>query len=693
VLETPEPLLDPGPAGQGLSRVAAVVVTYRRPRLATQVVRNLLESEGLPANQVFVVVNGEGGLSDPVLEAQVRVVHLSENLGPAAGFREGMLAALRSGPFDWCYLCEDDVGLFSLPSPRLGYLLEGLATYESEPVHPPVGAVVAYGRDLHRRSGHTTVHHPGAQDGFEAVDAACWGATLVHRRVLEGGVLPDDSYFFGYEDFDFYYRLRQAGYGLLLDCRAASSVESQVTLAGREAAFTGQRPVDADEPWRAFYVSRNYFLLAHRHGSPSWVAAHLLYSVRRLQLAPSGAERRAIVAGLLAGASRAKGKDSRFTRQVGELRPNNRPSNGSLPVPAGGRRVLHVLPVDIARGGQVIARDLRDLLNKGRDRHEILTIFGCEPVLLSAEHRLDVPMGWRRSAGFDPLAYRQLRSALRRLDPDVVVAHGGEPLKYLALVERTAPLIYFAFGILTDKARSGLRRSLYATLARRADMVVAISNEVRDEAREVLGIHPGRLALIPNSRDPGTYRPAPPGSRPAGPVRLLFVGHLTATKRPELFIRAVAELRRRGHRVHGYMVGDGPLEAQVRQLVPEAGVEVLGRRTDVPELLRQADIFVFTSVPESEGMPGVLIESGMSGLPTVATDCPGASTVVLEGRTGHVVGVHDFEALIGATERLVADPELRTSMGRAARERCVRDFSLESVARQWKTLLSGLAGL
>jgi len=672
--------------------VAAVVVTHRRPRLATQVVRSLLENEGLPANQVFVVVNGEGGLSDPVLESRVTIIHLRENPGPAGGFREGMLAAFSTGRFDWCYLCEDDVGLFSLPRPRLGYLLEGLAIQEPGAGHPPVGAVVAYGRDLHRRSGHTTVHHPGKPEGFEPVDAACWGATLVHRRVLEGGVVPDDSYFFGYEDFDFYYRLRRAGYALLLDCRAASAVEGQMTLAGREAAFAGQRPVDADEPWRAFYVARNYFLLARRHGSPGWVAAHLLYSVRRLQLAPSRAERRAIMAGLWAGALGAKGQDPRFTRQVGELQADHRAGNGSRPSAASGRLILHVLPVDIARGGQVNARDLRDLLNHGRDRHEILTFFQCKPVLLSAEHRLEVPMGWRRSAGFDPLAYRRLRSALRRIGPDVVVAHGGEPLKYLALMGRTAPLIYVAFGILTDKARSSPRRSLYRTLARRADMVVAISNEVFEEAREVLGVPPGRLALIPNSRDPRTYRPGPARSRPADPVNLLFVGHLTATKRPELFIRVVAELRRRGRRVRGYMVGDGPLEGQVRQLAPEAGVEVLGRRTDVPELLRQADIFVFTSVPEGEGMPGVLIESGMSGLPTVATDCPGASTVVLEGRTGHVVGVHDFEALVGAVERLVTDPELRTDMGRAARERCVREFSLESVASQWERLLSGLPG-
>jgi GT2 family glycosyltransferase len=68
-----------------------VVVTHRRPRLAGQVVRGLLDIEQLGAQQVVVVVNGEGGLDDPALEARVRMVRLADNLGPAGGFRAGLV--------------------------------------------------------------------------------------------------------------------------------------------------------------------------------------------------------------------------------------------------------------------------------------------------------------------------------------------------------------------------------------------------------------------------------------------------------------------------------------------------------------------------------------------------------------------------------------------------------------------------
>jgi GT2 family glycosyltransferase len=183
----------------------------------------------------------------------------------------------------------------------------------------PIGAIVAYGRDLHRRTGHTTVHEVDGPLGFDEVDVACWGATLISRRLVDDGILPDDAYFFGYEDFDYFFRITEAGYGVLLDRASASQVASQMSLQGRDQAFEGRRPTDSDEPWRAFYVSRNYFRLARRHGSPSWIVAHLGYSVRRLQLASSKAERSAILWGLVAGVRGRTGMDVRYVRQVGEI--------------------------------------------------------------------------------------------------------------------------------------------------------------------------------------------------------------------------------------------------------------------------------------------------------------------------------------------------------------------------------------
>jgi hypothetical protein len=161
------------------------------------------------------------------------------------------------------------------------------------------------------------------------VDVACWGATLVSRAVVEAGVLPDPEWFFGLEDFDFFCRVRSAGFDVLLDGLAARRVASQQTDAGRDQAIALRRPTDAAEPWRAYYHARNSFALARHHGRPNWHAWHLAYSARRLQLAGSRAERMAIMRGLWDGARGRMGEHRRYGRAVGEFDPPAGPARSA----------------------------------------------------------------------------------------------------------------------------------------------------------------------------------------------------------------------------------------------------------------------------------------------------------------------------------------------------------------------------
>jgi hypothetical protein len=302
-----------------LASVTAVVLTHMRPRLASRLTRSLIEVEGLLPRQVVVVVNGVGGLDDPRLSESVRMVRLARNLGPAGGFRAGIEEAFSDTTTRWAYLCEDDVGLFSLPTPRLADVLARLERLPGE--GRGVGAVVAYGRSFAGRGAHTenVVPSETRPSDFEPVDVACWGATLLSREAFERGVLPDPKWFFGLEDFDFFCRLREAGMSVLVDGRAARSVAPEQTSDGREEALGSSRPTDPDEPWRAYYHARNSFELIRRHGRPSWYAWQLVYAARWLQLARSRAEREAIVRGMWDGVLRRHGENPRYSRRVGEF--------------------------------------------------------------------------------------------------------------------------------------------------------------------------------------------------------------------------------------------------------------------------------------------------------------------------------------------------------------------------------------
>ena len=307
----------------------AVVLTHRRRRLATELVRSLLSDEGFPPERVVLVVDRDGGLEDRELEAAIRVIRLAVNSGPAAGFRAGLDAAFADPTVSFAYLCEDDVGLMGLPVPRVADLRAEVEAYERRSGRR-TGAVLAYGRRFGWRGGATAPFLPDpAGPRLQPVDVGSWGALLVSRRVHDAGLRPDDYWFFAYEDFDYFLQISRTGLAVLVDRDSGlATAASTSTLAGRDAALRDERPDDRDEPWRAYYVARNMFELARRYGDRRWIAWHLAYSVRRFQLASSWAERRALLAGLRDGVLRRSGRDNRYVRTLGELPPAHGRSAG-----------------------------------------------------------------------------------------------------------------------------------------------------------------------------------------------------------------------------------------------------------------------------------------------------------------------------------------------------------------------------
>ena len=314
-------------ARSALGQVTAVVLTHMRPGLAGDVTRSLIDVEGLSPDRIVVVVNGVGGLDDPALEAKVQD-------GPAGGQHADRPAASApawsrrsrirrpAGPIS----ARTTSACSTCPDRDSATWWDGPSTSTTEEFRP--GRLVAYGRTFVGRGTHTVnlVPPPGSDTGFTPVDVACWGATLVSRSVVDAGVLPDPEWFFGLEDFDFFCRVREAGFEVLVDDDAARQVAGQQTSSGREGALRHRRPIDDDEAWRSYYHARNSFALIRRHGRPGWYGWQLAFTARQLQTARSRAERAAIVHGFWDGALGRMGENPRYGRRVGEFGPGPDPA-------------------------------------------------------------------------------------------------------------------------------------------------------------------------------------------------------------------------------------------------------------------------------------------------------------------------------------------------------------------------------
>jgi glycosyltransferase involved in cell wall biosynthesis len=119
-------------------------------------------------------------------------------------------------------------------------------------------------------------------------------------------------------------------------------------------------------------------------------------------------------------------------------------------------------------------------------------------------------------------------------------------------------------------------------------------------------------------------------------------------------------------------------------------VHFLGARNDIPQLLREMDIFVLPSL--SEGMSNALLEAMATGLPCVATSVGGNKELVRHRHSGFLVPPASARHLAAAIARLAGEPSMRTRLGAAAREVMCKTFSLRSMIEAHNRLYTRVLG-
>ncbi|OPL07668.1 MAG: hypothetical protein AVO33_04255 [delta proteobacterium ML8_F1] len=142
-----------------------------------------------------------------------------------------------------------------------------------------------------------------------------------------------------------------------------------------------------------------------------------------------------------------------------------------------------------------------------------------------------------------------------------------------------------------------------------------------------------------------------------------------------------------------FLVGDGPLEDNYRQLVDGKGlkdrVKFLGFRRDIPQLLHEADLAVITS--RHEGLPRFVMEAMAMGLPVVCTDVRGNRDLVKDGVNGLLVPLHHPRRTAQAIEGLLANPRLFRQMAQK-NQRDILPYSTAAVVPALMKLLTSNPG-
>lgn len=172
-----------------------------------------------------------------------------------------------------------------------------------------------------------------------------------------------------------------------------------------------------------------------------------------------------------------------------------------------------------------------------------------------------------------------------------------------------------------------------------------------------------------------------------------YVGHLNDRKNVALLIRAVAYLMADFPFLKLIIIGDGRQRNQLEKLTWELGLHNIVIFTGFHPLAEQMmPSFDILCLPSNlEGMPNVLMEAAVMGVPCVATDLAGIREVILDGQTGFLFSPNNLDSLIHHLHRLLQDKELRKRMGLAAREYIQSNYSVEKMVEQYINLYGEIA--
>ena len=250
-----------------------------------------------------------------------------------------------------------------------------------------------------------------------------------------------------------------------------------------------------------------------------------------------------------------------------------------------------------------------------------------------------------------------------------------------------------------ERGKSWHRR-LERLTQRLACGMVCVSEGVRRFSINEAGYKSDRLVVIPNGIAVEPYDRAvavPKADLGLGEATrvALFVGRMTEQKGVSRLLDAFAEIAEERPDWTLLLVGEGPLRADLEQKAREnprliGRVRFLGRRDDVPNLLKTADLLVLSSL--WEGMPNVVLEAMASSRAVCVAQVEGIDELVATDgpdRNGWVALGQIQDALVAAT----ADDAPREELGANGRRRVLRDFTHDSVVSAYERLWAGVLGL
>lgn len=287
------------------------------------------------------------------------------------------------------------------------------------------------------------------------------------------------------------------------------------------------------------------------------------------------------------------------------------------------------------------------------------------------------------------LASKKYQKLIKRFRPDVVHAHMVHANLFARLNRALCPVPKLICTAHNSNEGGKARMLAYRLTNRLSDINTNVSQEATDSLIRKGAFKKSNVMTVHNGIDLSKFEKVSSSQAlDQNVINLISVGRFNDQKDYPNLINAFAELKKNiTTNIRLTIVGDGELRAQIEAMIKQLDLDndivLLGRRSDIPELLSQADIFVLAS--KHEGLPTVVIEAMACECYVIATDCGGSAEIV--GDTGQLVPIQDSKALATALQAAISlSSKDRTQNNKKARARVEEFFSLETSVKKWLAL-------
>jgi glycosyltransferase involved in cell wall biosynthesis len=230
------------------------------------------------------------------------------------------------------------------------------------------------------------------------------------------------------------------------------------------------------------------------------------------------------------------------------------------------------------------------------------------------------------------------------------------------VIDKRMVVIHSSYLTYKNKSRfiqGDYKRKLLGRYAR-LDTIISVSNDVEKEFVEAFGpFRDMRVIYNPINVDQIRERAKEPVEGNLNDrIQLLAIGSLIPVKNHMRLLRAVELLARDGIDFHLRILGKGTLQQTLQEFIDDRMlndyVELAGFVENPYPFLKSADIFVISSV--AEGLPTVIGEAMVLGVPVVSTNCPGSREILDHGKYG-ILTEQDDHALYEGIKKLFNEKE------------------------------------